>query len=468
MEHKRDSHSVLNRRELLKYGLYSGLAASLSSSLWLSGCAKWRGKKPNIVFILIDALRADHLPSYGYKIDTAPNIQRLTRQGVVFERVIAPSTWTKTSIASIMASCNPSRHGARGIKDVLPSQLTTIAEQLSTNGYRTVAVNTNPWLAPKFGFKAGFDIYRTLPINSSGPISERSFSLAWAVNHKAMEFLKECSQKEPVFLYLHYMDVHAPYRPRPPFFSAPALDVPGFGVLPNDKLEFIYRIKGLDAPGVRERVIELYDGEIRTVDAAVGKLLERLQKKGWLDNTIVVITSDHGEAFGEHGTVEHGVNLYPEVYEVPLILLWPGHLPAGVRIGVQVRSIDIAPTLLGLAGLTVPKSFDGEPLLPMEAGALEDRIAISAVGLNDGAPDSDYIAVVSREYLYVREKIKNIVEFYDLRSDPEAHNNLGQSHPEATFYAGFEDKDNAATRTSEQVELDEETREQLKSLGYLR
>jgi len=143
----------LTRRQILQYGLYGGLMAGLSGSSLFGGCTRYNSAKmPNIVFILVDTLRADHLPSYGYKAKNMSKIERLSKQGVVFENVIAQSSWTKTSMASIMTSSNPSRHGAMGVKDVLPEDLTTIAEGLAAEGYYTIGINTNPWLRSQYPF----------------------------------------------------------------------------------------------------------------------------------------------------------------------------------------------------------------------------------------------------------------------------------------------------------------------------
>ena len=462
MSKKHIPDTGITRRDLLKYSLFTALAGGLSSSFWLGGCEKhFRSKKPDIVFILIDTLRADHLPTYGYEVNTAPTIQSLARNGVVFERVISPSSWTKTSMASIMTSLNPSQHGVFGVKDTLPAEFPTLAERLRIGGYHTIGINTNPWLKHRFGFQVGFDVYQTHPI-ARGP---DVFTDAWNVNNNALDILSKRKQDRPFFLYLHYMDVHAPYRPRPQFFSAKPLTIPELGVVPDGKLDILYRKKGLKGAAVQKRIIDLYNGTIRTIDAAINDLLKNLHDVGLFENTIFIITSDHGESFREHGTTEHGFNLYPEVYEVPLIFFCPKLLPAGVRIEAQVRSIDIAPTLLTHVGLDVPESFAGESLLPMKNDAIQNRIALSAVGLNDNIPDLSYAAVVSHEHMYVHEKIHNSVEFYDLLSDPGAKNNLGKSHPKAGFYSKLED--NTDRKTTEQAELDQETINQLKSLGYL-
>ncbi len=325
-ERNQKSARGLTRRELLKCGLYGASAAYLLGNLWINGgTGKRRKEKPDVVFILVDTLRADHLPSYGYKINTAPNIQRLAEGAVLFERVISPSSWTKTSMASILTSQNPSRHGVRGVKDMLPEQFTTMAEVFANNGYHTIGINSNPWLKSKFGFDVGFKSYETLLFLKDGGWTD-----ALEVNAAAVAALTQCPQEKPFFLYVHYMDVHDPYRPKSPFYSASPLTIPGHGVIPDIELERLYCDKGFDAPGVRDRVMELYNGGIRTVDAGIGQLLKEMKRMGRLENTISVITSDHGEAFREHGTTKHGKNLYPEVYEVPLIFSWPGHLPSGV------------------------------------------------------------------------------------------------------------------------------------------
>jgi len=171
----------------------------------------------------------------------------------------------------------------------------------------------------------------------------------------------------------------------------------------------------------------------------------------------------------------HGKNYYPEVYRVPLIMKWTGHILPGVRIGSQVRSMDIAPTIFDFLGLDAPLGFEGRSMLPLDAQAMQDRIALGAVGLNDYIPDRDYVGVVSRDFLYVEERLNGGVEFYDLRTDPGAKSNLGAHHPKAANHAAHIEKATqhpGASRPSEsdrseKVEIDPDTRQQLKALGYL-
>jgi arylsulfatase A-like enzyme len=451
----------ITRRKLLKHGLYGTALTGLSPALWVSGCSKLLGKdRPNIIFIVIDTLRADYLPTYGHKINTAPYMDSLAREGVVFERVIAPSTWTKTSMASVVTGIGPAKHGVRSVNDMLPGKLTTIAEGLSAKDYQTIGVNANPWLQSMFGFDVGFDKYVSIPMRL------HFYYPVWAINAKALSLMENVSSEKPVFLYLHLMDPHSPYVPKPPYYSAPPLEVPGSGAVPHAELERRFRQEGLTEPEVLKKVIDFYEGEIKTADAGIKQLYAELQKTGFLDNSVVIITSDHGEEFLEHGEVEHGKNFYPETYEVPLIFHAPGRLPAGKRIRSQVRLIDIAPTIFELANIRPPEAFEGKSLLPMDDKAIGPRIATGAVGLNDSIPNLDYTTVVTEEYLYIREKKNNKVEFYDLKKDPSALNDLGISHPKAALLARLEDTGNA--RSSQQTELDAETIRQLESLGYLK
>ena len=411
-----------------------------------------RGTPPNIVLIVIDTLRADHLDSYGYPHSTAPTLEAVARQGVLFERVIAPSSWTKTSMASITTSRDPDGHGVRRVSDVLPDELITLAEVLSAAGYHTIGINTNPWLLPRFGFRAGFDVYES----PTGADAASVIALA----------LKQVSQaRHPFFLYLHFMDVHAPYTPDARFFDQPPLRLEGGAAVPDDQLERAYRKRGLDPPAVVQRVKQLYDAEIRATDAALETLLADLRRLDLLDDAILVVTSDHGESFGEHGTTEHGWNLYPEVYEVPLVFRAPGRLPRGRRLAAQVRSIDIAPTLLALAELAIPPSFEGRSLTPMNPDSLRDRVALSAVGLNDYVPQRDYVAVISPDHLYIRERRSGTEEFYDLRSDPGALRNLGADSQQAAALAAWVRSGDVPAPN--QIELDADTRARLEALGYL-
>jgi arylsulfatase A-like enzyme len=281
------------------------------------------------------------------------------------------------------------------------------------------------------------------------------------VTDRALELVT--SSPEPFFLFLHYIDVHAPYAPDPRFVVGPPLRLPGGEVVDDVTLDRLYRKEGFDAPGAARRVQALYEAQILGIDESLRELVRGLEERGLLRDAVLVVTADHGEAFREHGSTEHGWNLYPEVIRVPLVAIAPGRIPAGVRVEAQVRSIDVAPTLLALAGVPLPERFDGRPFWPLEG--LEDRVAIARVGFTSYLPDTDFVAVVTRDHLYVEERRHGGVELYDLRSDPGATRDLGRDHPEAPRLAALIGAEAAAA--SESVELDATTRASLEALGYL-
>lgn len=409
---------------------------------------------PNIAFIVVDTLRADALHSYGNPQAITPAIDALAREGWLFERVVSPSSWTKTSMASIFTSLDPARHGVRSPKHRLRKEHTTLARALQAAGYRTIGLNSNPWLLSRFGFDAGFGRYESPRWQKAPRLFERALALA------------EASDGRPTFLYIHLMDVHGPYRPSARSFDAPPLVVPGRGAIANLQLQRLYREDEIEGtPEIEERVRDLYEACVQDVDRSLGQFVDALRHAGFLDEAVVVFTADHGEAFGEHGTRTHGWDLYPEVTSVPLIIYAPGRLTAGVRVASQVRSIDIAPTVLALAGVAAPAGFQGESLIRADGRPPEDRIGVAAVGLTDRIPDLDYVAVRSVDHLYVREKRSDAVEFYDLRKDPGATQNLGADHPLVPRYAALEGGEEA--RAPEDVEIDAQTREELRALGYL-
>jgi len=317
-------------------------------------------------------------------------------------------------------------------------------------------VSTNPWVTEEFGFRRGFERYKFV-----------HFATAGQVNQIALSMLDRSKDGRPVFLYVHYMDVHGPYTPEKRFFDAPPLDVPGRGVIGDTELEDLYRNGQIDpnAVEVPKRLHARYEAEVQQLDADIGQLSEALDARGILAGGVELVTADHGEGFGEHGPSSHGDTLYPEVLRVPAILCGPGLQP-GERVPQQVRSIDFAPTLLALAGIAPPPDFEGRALLPPSGEHATDRVAVSAVGLNDAIPELDYVSVTTPAYLLIRERKSNDVELYDLGADPQALHALSPDDPEVERLSALVGPEES--RTGEQVELDPATRERLRALGYLK
>lgn len=414
------------------------LCCSVSS---YGGCVRtW--ERPNVILIVVDALRADHLTHAAYSRNTSPFLDKLTTRGVVFERTISQSSWTKTSLPSLLSSLYPEAHGVRRVEDVLPNSVQLLPELLKKHGYRTFGIHGNPWMEERFGFNQGFDEFifkhwykETLD--------------ARVLNEQALRWLDKESER-PFFLFLHYMDVHSPWRP-PKEFD-------------------IFGPEGVDQ----------YDASILFVDSQIGALYEDLEKRGRADDTWVIITADHGEEFLEHGNERwgHGVTLYQEVLRVPLIFHHPSEAASGKRVSQQVRLIDIAPTILDLLRIPIPEEMDGVSLARdvVEAAQSErkDLLAFSQVGLNDAAPDKNLIAVTTPEHNYILDLVSGEEELYDLNLDPEETRNVATSNPAVARRFREEilrfRRIQMAKRSTiiEGVEIDDDLREQLRSLGYLK
>lgn len=292
----------------------------------------------NLLFILIDTLRAHRIGSYGYDRDTSPTIDYLAETGVRFSRHLAQSSWTKASMASLWTSIEPPRTGVTRFDHALPEAVVMPAEILKAAGFRTAGIWRNGWVAPNFGFSQGFEVYAT-PRPGRIPASVRQnnphISLEGTdrdVSRSAHEFLRAYGNQR-WFLYLHLMDVHQ-YL----YDEASAL----FGFDRGD----------------------LYDNSIRHTDDILAELLNNLMERGLIENTLVVITADHGEAFGERGMEGHAAGVYRETTEIPWILSFPFILDPGVTVEMRSRNVDIWPTLLEMLGLPSLPHSDGRSLLP--------------------------------------------------------------------------------------------------------
>jgi len=358
----------LTRRELLKYGLYGGLAAGLSPGLLLGGCGKSRNKRPNIILITLDTTRADHLSFYGYHRQTSPNLAELVEESVVYTNAIAPSSWTLPSHASLFTGKFTSSHGAQydpggplRISDAisgpkmwqnyrargLAQNEVTLAGILKEAGYSTGAVVGGPWMKKIFGLNKGFDFYDDREINN---VNGR---LARQISASALQWIDKLQGKD-FFLFLNYFDPHIPYNPPEGFASE---------FLPKNT-----DLRGRE-PTIEE-LIALYDGEILYMDHYIGRLLHELKADNLYDETMIIVTADHGELFGEHGKFGHGDHLYQEEIHVPLFIKYPGAEVSANRTDVQIQLNDIMAIILERLGIPIPQGIQagvppqiGHPLL---------------------------------------------------------------------------------------------------------
>jgi arylsulfatase A-like enzyme len=417
----------------------------------------------NVVFLLIDTLRADRLGIYGYERPTSTTIDELARYGVVFENVVSQSSWTKTSMASLWTATHPINNGILRYNHVLPDEAVVPAEIFQQAGYRTVGLWRNGWVEPNFGFAQGFDVYvRPTPGAARARMQRRSHTPEAALTGSdedltisAIDFLEQFGQ-ERFFLYLHYMDIHQ---------------------YVYDEQAAIFGTSYSDA----------YDQAIHWTDRLVGSLLSTLDAIGVLDRTLIVIASDHGEAFREHGFEGHARNLYHEVVNVPFILLPPFLLEPGIRVRETISNADIWPTLLDIVGLPPIPGADGRSMLPLVLKAGGARNPPSSDGLarpvfaqitrgwgNPKAPANPLVSVTHegrRLMAYLDDSEK--VEYYDRRADPGETRDLWEerreeAQPLRDLVSRYRDEARSPWGVApEEVELDELRLNHLRALGYV-
>jgi hypothetical protein len=328
--------------------------------------------------VSIDTLRADHVGCYGYPRDTTPNIDAFSRDGVRFRTAIAHASSTTASHASIFTSLLPLHHGAqRARRQPISDDVDTMAQIMQGAGYRTVSYNGGGQVAAMWGFDRGFDIYES----DRGAFARKvQKAIRWMDGNAGGKF----------FMFLHTYEVHAPYTPAARFMAA--FDADYAGNLDDEisthlLIEINNGTRTLDQQDARH-IVNAYDAEIRSMDEAFGTLVGYLKRRGLLDRTILVFTSDHGEEFGEHGQFgRHSHALYDELLRVPLIVRLPGGKFAGKVVERQVRGIDILPTVLDLLDLESPDQCDGSSLTPLmrkRRGTL--RAAVSQIDARQEPP----------------------------------------------------------------------------------
>lgn len=416
-------------------------------------------RSSNVLLITMDTVRADHLPMYGYSRDTAPHLREFARGATLYRHAMAVADMTLPAHASIFTGVYPDSHGASlgvpgyPIGRPLPSRYRTLAEVLRGSGYQTAAVVANwAYLAPWFGFYRGFseyDSYRPVRITDW----ERPFLLSVAaqkilgllintnefdavslraadVNQRALRWLSRVDQGKPFFLFLNYMDAHAPYIPPRPFDAAFPGRIPKF--TPGLGYESVHRAV-IDreyhlTERERRHITSQYDGGIAYMDSEIGKLLGELRARGLYENTLIVITADHGEAIGEHNLMEHSTGfLYEDQVHVPLFVKYPGQHEAR-ESSALASEVDLMPTILGIAGIP----FSGLQGQSLQSPRTEESEPIYA---SDRA--FAYLSKYSRfrgvRHAIVAGHYKLITwsagppEFYDLAKDPGEVSNIYRS-----------------------------------------
>ncbi len=372
--------------------------------------------RPNVLLISIDSLRADHLGCYGYHRDTSPTLDSLASRGCLFERAIAQSSWTLPSHTSLLSSLYLRSHGVGSPKHSLGAEAHILPEILRCAGYQTAAFVSGGPLDPCYGLNQGFDFYdgHCATGNKEAPRNA-------CTNERVIQWLRT-SPRSPFFLFVHYWDVHQPYTPPAPyntrFANGPKRDPDPAAVV--RKLRELARA-GRPAKREVRKLLSLYDGEIAHTDRHVGLLLDEMVRLRIADRTAVIVTSDHGDEFLDHGETGHGHSLFQELIHVPLIWVEP-EAPGSCRaVPEQVELVDVAPTILDFLGLDAGAAMEGRSFLPLvRGGEQESRPAFSEI-----RERGNLKAVLLGNAKLVLSTAYDSVTAYDLGNDP------GERHPVA-------------------------------------
>ena len=407
-----------------------------------------------IIIILADALRADRLSCYGYTKNQTSHIDALARDAVCFAHTTSQASWTKPSVGTIFTGMYPLSHQARVKGAGVAETLDTLPEALAARNYYTVGFITNLTIRPGLGFEQGFDEYIWMPSDDSKFLLDgrRFYQEAELVNQRVRSWLQGNRQRR-FFMYIHYMDPHRPYFEQP---------YNGRG----------YYSHGEGDPDQAGALSDLYDGEISYLDTHVGELIAELKKKGLYDDALIIFTADHGEEFYEHLGWGHGRTVYQDVVHVPLIVKYPGGWGAGRVDDRLARLVDLAPTILDVAGIQPPAAMQGVSLLRSAPEPRDLQIAFT---------ETEFEGNVSRAIVTSRYKLIQVVagdhrgrdpiQLYDLVADPAETTDLAQAHVsvvtrlrqrlDRTMIAALQ-----ASVEGKQVEIDPETERRLKMLGY--
>jgi arylsulfatase A-like enzyme len=463
------SHQWLSRTAIVGVAMGIGACAfaPLASGKRESIRHTPRQGAPNILLISIDSLRADHLHSYGYARQTSPNIDALAADGAVFETVISPTSWTLPAHMTLMTSLAPEEHGVITNRLRLGGNIDTLPMRLQRAGYTTAGFVSATYLDGIYGFSRGFDEYDDYTLLRVAGEKSRAAVTSQQVAQRAVDFLHQHAatrDAHPFFLFLHFFDVHYNYNPPQPF--ARMFDN-GYAGRATGDVDSIHQ-------GMANRdlnhVVALYDGEIAWVDANIGNILATLRRLGIDDNTIVAITADHGEEFLEHGQAAHYKTLYDEVLRVPLVIRYPGHVLAGRRVQGQVRLMDVAPTLLTLAGLAVAKPHSGTHARSLACLLTSPGARAAPLLPAFGDLRGEVASVRTGGAKLIRNLRTHREEFYDLAADPGERTNidaLPRTQRDQLRVILDRWRSTAANSSNSQADLDDEEKATLRSLGYM-
>ncbi len=486
-----------NRRRNLSGKMpWSGILVLLGIAF--SGCSHPPDLRPNVVIVLVDTLRSDHLSVAGYGAETSPFLDKLAEQGVFFERFFSHSAATRPSVATLLTSRFISGHGiATHGRDGLARELDYLPALLNDTGYRTLAFVTNPQVHEKLGFARGFDHFESLFASDLNPARVKPGDLVKLPAAEVFAVVERDLERHataPFFAYIHLLDPHGPYRP-PPGVAERFVDPTYHGEITGAIADFRKAVHFRSHPADLEHFKALYDAEIAATDQALAGFFDWIEKTGLLETTHLIITADHGEEFLEHGGTGHGRKLYDENIRVPLLWVGPG-VPQGRRIDELAGLIDIVPTLAdlldlplspdaGFQGRSLRALWEGEPDPPWRQVLFLEGINIGK--LNWRRKDQRKVTrgivtkthkVLARDCLISRPQC-GMLEVVDLAADPgeqQRRRLTGEpsrwSEDDLALVELFRRETDSALRyrgpeSVPAVDLPAEDRARLEMLGYL-
>ena len=465
----------------LALGANMALGARSAHTDHSDGAKAVEGQTGNVLFIVVDTLRADHLSMYGYEKGHTPNLDRLAEDAIRFDQAFSNASWTRPSFASILTARLPSSHGVMAKSDALPDAVTTMAEALKPAGYTTAGYVTNYNVAPYFNFHQGFDEYvylepefvlgaddasaklllvqfirqriETVRAMRGEVLPGTAYQDAATVNAALTAWIDR-QPASPWFLFVGYMDPHDPYFAHP-------YDGSGYARAAHQH------------PDASEAAAlsALYDGEIRYWDAELGTLISGLRERGLYDELTIVVMSDHGEEFNEHGGFWHGTTLYDEQVRVPLLVKLPQSRRGGTVVRHWVQSIDLMPTVLGLVQAPVPEGVQGGDIFTgtdvIYAEESHEGNVLESVRQLDGTDEYKLITANPGNPRGLKP-----IEMYRVDLDPAERENLAPSSPEQVRMAtktlleqrAFAREDAVS---ADSVQLDDDVAAHLEALGYI-
>jgi len=405
--------------------------AAVLCLLSAGGCRPARETTPpNVILITIESLRPDHLSGAGYARPTTPFLDRLAGRGWLFADCSSTSSWTAPALASLFTGLYPRSHGVRRGEaqgDIILGQerladsFLTLAEALQGAGYATFGVSLSGHVSPETGLAQGFDEFASL-----------WFLDAAAAHRAALGLRGRFSASRPAFFWIHYVDPRAPYRPREPWISRYTPNPAQAGEWGEKDMRELVREREeiLRRPELVSTLVDLYDSEIAYADSFLERLFAEVVSA---ENSLVIVTSDHGEAFGEHGNLGHGNSLFQEEIAVPLIVLLPGREGRGRTIARPVSLIDVFPTITDALGLSLPPGLPGRSLLPdlEKGGEGEDRPLFFELRRRSELAG---LRVGGGKLIAWPKTTESKWALYDLKSDPLESRNLSGKDP-AVFRA---------------------------------